>query len=416
MITEERRLLILDEDPDVIAFISHAAELFGFVTRATSLPKEMLDTLRDWKPTHLAIDLILPDMDGVEVLRELADKRCDAAIVITSAMGIKVLETARQSALKRGLNVVGILPKPFSVQALRRLLGTSVRKMEQVAPLHFNAKSWGIAIDDLRVAIDSKDIIMHYQPKVSLVDGRIVGFEALVRWNHPLHGIIYPDAFIRAAEDSGIVTLLTYHCFDIALKWLAHLSQASHLTISMNMSAAIFADRDLVDRLYWSCLKEKVDPRRIVLELTESSAIEGSSAILDAMSRLRIKGFALGIDDFGTGYSTMMRLMQLPFSEIKIDRAFIGSMHDNDVAMTIIHSTIELGQKLGLTTVAEGVETATQMQLLRNLRCDMAQGYHFSRPMSDLHVKRFLCTWSPKDFGSVSEADPDTRKLSSPIG
>lgn len=405
MIIEGKRLLILDDDPEVIAFISHAAELFGFATKAATLPKEMLHILKEWMPTHLAIDLILPDMDGVEVLRELADKQCNSAIIVTSGMGMKVLETARQSAIKRGLNIVGILPKPFSVRALRQLLETSNHKQEQVTPLHPSAYSWNLSIDDLRAAIDSNDIIMHYQPKVSLVDGRIVGFESLVRWNHPVHGIIFPDAFIQAAEDSGLMTTLTYHCFDIALRWLAHLSRGSHLTISMNMSAVVFTDLDLVDRLYWSCLRTQVDPRRIILELTETSAVESSTAVLDAMSRLRIKGFALGIDDFGTGYSTMMQLMRLPFSEIKIDRTFVGTMHENDVSMTIVHSTIELGQKLGLTTVAEGVETATQMQTLRRLHCDMAQGYHFSRPMSDLHVKRFLSEWSPGDIGPESRTE-----------
>lgn len=407
MILEKKRLLILDDDPDVIAFISHAAELFGFATRATTLPREMLHAMKEWMPTHLAIDLIMPDMDGVEVLRELADKQCNSAIIVTSGMGMKVLEAARRSAIKRGLNIVGVLPKPFSVHALRHLLETSDRKTEQVTPVHSNALSWHLSIDDLRAAIDSDDIIMHYQPKISLVDERVVGFEALVRWNHPVHGIVFPDAFIRAAEDSGLMTALTYRCFDIALRWIAHLEYGSHLTISMNMSAVTFADPDLVDRLYWSCLQAQVDPRRIILELTETSAVDTSAAVLDAMSRLRIKGFALGIDDFGTGYSTMMQLMRLPFSEIKIDRTFVGNMHDNDDSMTIVHSTIELGQRLGLTTVAEGVETAAQMQTLKTLHCDLAQGYHFSRPMSDLHVKRFLSERPPRDTGPLTGRQPE---------
>ncbi len=406
MTPKGKHLLILDDDSEVVRFISHVAEMFGFETRVATLPSEMFGILSEWKPTHLAIDLIMPDMDGIEVLRELADKNVKAAIIVTSGMGIKVLEAARQSGIKRGLNIVGVLPKPFSLQALRELLEISKKGPQEVAAVRPAAHILSCSKPDLLAAIESGQFVLYYQPKIDLALGNIVGFEALVRWNHPVHGLIFPDAFIRAVEECGVMTPLTYRCFDIGLQWLASLEHASPLTISMNISAVNLADLGLVDRLYWSCLQSKVDPSRITLELTETSAVDNSAAAFDVMSRLRIKGFTLGIDDFGTGYSTMMQLTRLPFSEIKIDRAFVGTMHENQESMMIVDSTIELGQRLGLTTVAEGVETAMQMRTLRKLRCDVAQGYYFARPMIEHQAKRFLAEWSPRQMGPMSWAEP----------
>ncbi len=395
------RLLILDDDAEVVKFISHVAETFGFETRAATLPSEMFSILAEWKPTHLAIDLIMPDMDGVEVLRELADKSVQAAIIVTSGMGIKVLEAARQSGIRRGLNIVGVLPKPFSVQALRELLDGGKKGTLQAPTIRPAAHIVSCSKPDFLEALEAGQFVLYYQPKIDLALGNIVGFEALVRWDHPVYGLIFPDTFIRAAEECGVMTPLTYRCFDIGLQWLASIEHGSPLTISMNISAVNFIDLDLVDRLHWSCLRSKIDPSRVTLELTETSAVDNTAAAFDVMSRLRIKGFTIGIDDFGTGYSTMMQLMRLPFSEIKIDRTFVGTMHENQESMTIVDSTIELGQRLGLTTVAEGVETAMQMRTLRKLRCDVAQGYYIARPMIEHQAKRFLAEWSPRQMGPM---------------
>ncbi|HVZ83128.1 MAG TPA: EAL domain-containing response regulator [Terracidiphilus sp.] len=397
--TRPRRLLILDDEVDVARTMAEMAELAGFDVKTTTLPEKMRELLREWKPSHLAIDLIMPGMDGVEVLRTLAADRCDAEIILTSGIGMKVLETARHSAIKRGLNVIGVLPKPFKREALHALLDHSAAAATSARGPRLAPGPQAIfTVNDLLEALHADQFVLHYQPKVRLADGEIVGVEALVRWQHPTEGLVYPDRFIQVAESSSVMFMLTYQIFDIGLKWLDSLGSGLPICMSMNISASSLTEQDLVDRLYWACLKYRIDPKRVTLELTESSAVNHSAVALDVLSRLRIKGFSLSIDDFGTGYSTMTQLSQLPFSELKVDRSFVASMHENMDSMTIVESTINLARSLGLTTVAEGVEDGKTMHALRQLGCELAQGFLFSRPMSSDDARAAIRAWDGSRF------------------
>ena len=390
---QPKRLLVLDDEIEVAQTVAWMAESAGFEARVSTTPAEMLRLIGEWAPSHLAIDLVMPGMDGIEVLRALADMNCSAAIIVMSGMGVKVLESAQRATGDRGLNIAGLLPKPFQARALRDLLNAPTT---QNVPLHnggSRSRESLLTREDLAAAMLADEFILHYQPKVRLADGRIIGFEALLRWLHPTRGMVFPDEFIPVAEQSGCIVPMTYRIFEIGLDWLTSVDTQYSLSLAINLSAINFTDLHLADRLQKACLKFRVDPRRINLELTETSAMNGSAIAFDILTRLRIKGFTLGIDDFGTGYSSMVQLAQMPFSELKIDRSFVLSMLRSQESRTIVESTISLGKRLGLATVAEGVEDAATMRTLRELGCDLGQGYFFARPMSGEDTRRCVSTW-----------------------
>lgn len=373
------RLLILDDDADVAQTIGSIAEDSGFDTQICSEPHIFFNWVEKHWPTHIALDLVMPAMDGVEVLRLLAYRRCPASIIVTSGMGTKVLASAQRLASERGLPIAGILPKPFQPEALRALLGGG-HKRPLTAPAS-SAHHPSISEADLDEGLQDDQFVVHYQPKITLSSGEAIGFEALVRWQHPQHGLVCPDAFIPLAESTGQIVPITYRIVDQALAWLNSIAGPTSLSMSLNLSLRNLTDLDLADQLQSRCDRLNIAAPRINLELTETSAMTDRAAAFDILTRLRIKGFKLSIDDFGSGYSSMQQLSHLPFSEIKVDRSFVASMIESTESRKIVESIVKLGQTLGLTTVAEGVETREALDLLRILGCEQAQGFYFAKPM-----------------------------------
>ena len=387
------RLLILDDDREVAETLAEMAAALGCEIAVTTSPKEMFVLMDEWRPSHIALDLVMPGMDGVEVLRDLARFKCKASIILTSGMGLKVLDTARNAGIRRGLTIGGILPKPFAFDSLRPLFSSSLADPAPRTSADRADDQIDYAVEDMIDAFHSNQFLLHYQPKIRLDDSSIVGFEALIRWEHPRHGMVYPARFIAQLEGSAMMYKVTCEMFDVGLRWLNLLGKEAGVSLSMNISAGIIEESDLVDRLYWSCLKHDISMQRVILEITESSAVQESAAALDALSRLRIKGFGLSIDDFGTGYSTMTQLSQLPFTELKIDRTFVATMQSSHESLSIVQSTIDLGHRLDMLTTAEGVEDESTMRALHELGCDLAQGYFFARPMPGPQALKHFRDW-----------------------
>src|SRR5690606_12065742 len=223
-------------------------------------------------------------------------------------------------------------------------------------------------LDEIREGLRRREFILHFQPKLDLIGGRVVGCEALMRWRHPQHGLILPEAFIPVLERAGCMAKLTRQVVEQSLEWLA--GESAALSISINLSGGELSDLALADWLGQSLEKAGIAPQRLVIELTETSAMQDPILALDVLTRLRIKGFRLSIDDFGTGYSSMAQLSRLPFSEMKIDKSFVLSMPHSQESRKIVASTISLGHSLGLATVAEGIEDLGTAELLRELGCD----------------------------------------------
>lgn len=239
-------------------------------------------------------------------------------------------------------------------------------------------------VQDLRLAIDRNELVLHYQPKFHAPNGPILGVEALVRWQHPVRGLVSADEFIPLAEKTGLIVPLGAWVLNEACRQMAQWHSEGHTTwsVAVNLSALQFAHAALIDTVRDALARHTLDPHCLMLEITESTAMRDADASLHILQQLDAMGVRISIDDFGTGYSSLLYLKRLPASELKIDRGFVRDLaHDTEDA-AIVSAIVALGQTLNLRIVAEGVETAEQQAFLTRLGCDSLQGYLLGRPMT----------------------------------
>ncbi|KMW46486.1 EAL domain-containing protein [Ralstonia insidiosa] len=239
-------------------------------------------------------------------------------------------------------------------------------------------------VQDLRLAIERNELVLHYQPKFHAPNGPILGVEALVRWQHPVRGLVSADEFIPLAEKTGLIVPLGAWVLNEACRQMAQWHSEGHTTwsVAVNLSALQFAHAALIDTVRDVLARHALDPHCLMLEITESTAMRDADASLQILQQLDAMGVRISIDDFGTGYSSLLYLKRLPASELKIDRGFVRDLaHDTEDA-AIVSAIVALGQTLNLRIVAEGVETAEQQAFLTRLGCDSLQGYLLGRPMA----------------------------------
>lgn len=336
-------------------------------------------------------DLMMPDLDGVEVVRHVATLEDKPAFVFISGANAALLSTAADMARARGLMVLGAIEKPISSDAVRAMLA----KVESGSPARVAPRSLSLTAQDLQGGLDENQIVLHYQPKISLSTRAIEGFECLARWQHPDHGLVPPGQFVALSEESGQIKPLTDRVLSLALKQCAAWNKAGFTTkLSINISAHLLVDLAMPDRIAAEAASHGLDPQQIVLEITETGVFRDAADTLDILARLHMKGFALSIDDFGTGYSSMEQLRRVPFAELKIDRAFVNGADQNQKAKAILQSSAALGRNLGLSVVAEGAETREDWDLLASLGVDVVQGYFVARPMPVEAVLGWCRTWA----------------------
>jgi EAL domain-containing protein (putative c-di-GMP-specific phosphodiesterase class I) len=242
----------------------------------------------------------------------------------------------------------------------------------------------------LQRALDDQQLRMVYQPKISLRDGKLAQVEALVRWSDPELGPVNPSHFVPLAEEHGLIHELTqWGLRTILRQWIDWREEGVDTCIAFNISALSLQHLDFPDLVERMCRALAVPTDRLVLELTES-ATQPLVKLMDALTRFRIKGIGLAIDDFGTGYSSLMQLRQLPFTEVKIDQAFVADVARSRDSRLIIHAVTDLAHGLGLGATAEGVETIEQLRAVRELGCDFVQGYLVSAPLEPKALKGWL--------------------------
>ncbi|MCH9782515.1 MAG: EAL domain-containing response regulator [Gammaproteobacteria bacterium] len=388
------RLLVLDDDPDIGQTVRNMAENLGYQCRVTTRPDDFFEALDGWRPSHILLDLVMPEMDGMEVIRHLADRRCDATLIISSGLGNRVIDAASRAASQHQLNMAGVLAKPFSIRDLRALLGRQPPASPVPRPVAGAMPEITPAM--LADAIQTNQIGLVYQPKVRCAEDTVtVGFEALARWTHPQWGPIPPDRFILLAEREGLIEPLTRKVLVQACATMAAIRRtrgraADDWSMAVNLSARCLTHFDMADKLVTLCQLHGLEPRHLTLELTETAAMEDGVLALDLLTRLRMKGFQLAIDDFGVGYSSMVQLARLPFSELKLDKAFVIAADHSREARTIIKSAVDLGHQLDLKVIAEGVETDAALAFLRETGCDFMQGYYIARPMEGEDIGGWL--------------------------
>ncbi|MFN6569766.1 EAL domain-containing protein [Dendronalium sp. ChiSLP03b] len=239
--------------------------------------------------------------------------------------------------------------------------------------------------NDLRRAVDRQEFLVYYQPIISLATGRISGFEALVRWQHPIRGLISPIEFIPVAEETGLINpinmwVLQSACHQLHI-WQNHPATPENLTISVNLSARLFSQANLTTQIDQIIDETQVNPACLELEITESVIMENTHAVKTILQKLKARKIKLVMDDFGTGYSSLSYLHSFPLNALKIDKSFVKRMQHNQEDMGLVPAMIGIAESMGMAVIAEGVETKEQLKQLRSLKCDFAQGYLFSKPL-----------------------------------
>lgn len=375
------QLLVLDDDYSIGKLVATIADASGFESRAFQ-QAELFNKAYSNEIDVIVLDLLMPDIDGIEVIRYLSKHQCKAALILISGFDVSVLHSAQELALEKKLNLAGCLNKPFRTAALQQLLAPLAEKkikhknIQPVIKKHFTKA-------EIRHALDDEQFTAYYQPQFSLHDQELAGAEILCRWAHPEYGLISPSNFIRAAEEFQLIGELTWVMLKQAMlenkRWQ---KSGINMQLSINMSANMFSALDLPEKMHALVSTYDFPPHNLVLEVTESILMDQQINSLDSLTRLRLKGFKISIDDFGTGYSSMLQLHRIPFSEIKVDQSFIIKMLRDKEAHTIAETIIMLGHKLGLTVVAEGIENKETFTQLKSLNCEVGQGFHFAKPLS----------------------------------
>jgi EAL domain-containing protein (putative c-di-GMP-specific phosphodiesterase class I) len=390
--TAYQRILVIDDEADVGEFVCTAAQEMGFECTATTDAAAFQEMLSP-DVTLILLDLVMPNMDGVELLRQLGEQKCKAGIILMSGSGKRILESAEQLARALGLPLVGHLQKPFRLVELEKILAAHAES-ETPSPARQDLRIV-IPKDELRRAIAREEIVLHYQPQIDIATGRVIGVEALARWQHPERGLLFPDSFIGRMEKLGLIDELGWIVMNLGMSEVGQFADddGKPLMLSINESVYSLHDLKFPDNLETLANKHGISPTNITIEITESGLIKELSNTLDILTRLRMKKVKLSIDDFGTGYAMMQQLKVIPATELKIDRSFILDMHLNERDRIIVQKTIEMGHELGMHVIAEGVETLDQLNFLRLHGCDSAQGYFFSRPLPPGEFVTWLDTY-----------------------
>lgn len=371
------RLLVLDDEQDVANTICLMAKSSAYGTDFTDDSDVFMEKVLTWSPTHVAVDLQLADRDGIEVIHELAEIGCQAAVIVMSGLGGRILDSSARAVSENGLRLLGTLSKPFTRAELLTLLASDT---QEVAPPR-KPSMRPVTVDQLRNALNANAFVAHFQPKICCFTGKLVGFECLARWPREEGDMVPPDQFIGLAEQSGLINELTRQIYRFALANMPLQSQAQDLKFALNLSPINLADETFPRWLLTECQNNGISPSRIILEVTETASMDNPLALLESLTQFRIHGFQLSIDDFGVGYSSLVQLARLPFSELKIDQMFVKTLSSSEESRKIVVSVIGLGKSLGLNVVAEGVEDESALNYLRDLGCDEAQGYFIARPM-----------------------------------
>lgn len=373
-------LLIVDDETEMGKYISLVAEENGFSATA-------IDDTNDFESVYnrdisvIIVDMFMPGRDGVEILRFLAEDRFPGYIIVISGFDSSVLHSAMELAAAHGLKILGALSKPILYNDIQGLLvkatsGFSVDDPTLAGEVILPTR------EDFIMGLERREFEPYVQPQIEIKTGRLLGVETLVRWVHPTLGIQTPDITIPMAESQGLMDELTYQLLEKTVNWLKIWKTAGlSLRASVNISASTIIDLSLPELVDSYLRAKNLPPGHLALEVTEQTLMGHLSTSLDILTRLRLKNIELSIDDFGTGHSSLIQLYRAPFSEIKMDRSFVSKATEQKEARAIVEMTIALAHKLNMTTVAEGVEDSITMDLLKELGCDVAQGFFIARPM-----------------------------------
>jgi EAL domain-containing protein (putative c-di-GMP-specific phosphodiesterase class I)/ActR/RegA family two-component response regulator len=389
-------ILALDDDPFMLELQSRMLRSMGYdrVRTASSAKVALLMLQADPESANVIVcDLNMPGMDGIEFLQKVNAGPFRGNVILLSGEGARIMHTVQRLLGGGRLVILGALEKPASRQALRALLDCW-KPISTATPVEADLTFSCAEVDE---AQRRQQWVLHYQPKVDLRTGALAGVEALVRWDHPQRGIIYPDRFISIAEECDAIDALTDWVLQEAVKALRTFhDQGLRTGMAVNVSMENLRAPDFAHRVSALVRRAGLSSTDLTLEITESRLMSPSPAPLESLVRLRLQRFGLAIDDFGTGHSSLAQLRDVPFTELKIDRGFVRGARANQIIRPMLDGSVGIAKKLGMRSVAEGVETEDDWHLLREIDCDFAQGYFIGRPMPGNELPGWLGSWQAR--------------------
>lgn len=389
------RILLIDDDPFALKLLGRQLLNFGHEVVAHEQAGAALPLLEGGEAPFDAVmcDLQMPEMDGVEFVRHLARIGYGGGLVLVSGEDARILHTSGRLAREHGLDVLGALRKPVTPEMLAHVLNNR-------RPLPTEARTGALTpvpAAELERAIAENRLVCHYQPKVSLASGAVIGVEALARLRAEDGTLIYPDRFIATAEAHGLIKLLTRAVLSTTLEQARIWRDAGlDLHVAVNVSMDDLDDLAFPDYVAREVERAGVSLTSLVLEVTETRLTKNPLLPLDILSRLRLKHVGLSIDDFGTGYSTLTQLRDLPFNELKVDRGFVHCACCDEALCAIFEASLNMARQLGMRAVSEGVEDEADWLFLRASGCDLAQGYYIAKPMPAEAVAHWVETWTAR--------------------
>ena len=333
-------------------------------------------------PDLMIVDLEMPVMDGIELITAMHERQLLIPLIVASSRELVLIEAVETMARNLGMPMLAGLRKPLRTDTLGAALAewtVAQRGLPRVSRAGLQA---AFETAELAHAIASDRIEVHFQPKVDMLTGIVRGVEALARWRHPDLGFVPPDVFIGVAEREGLIQGLTTsvmsRAFGQAARWNSH---GLRLSMAVNLSPRLLESSALVQQIVDLVSRHGLLPDQVMLELTESSVVDCMGVALGVLARLRLKGLGLSIDDYGTGFSSMQQLARIPFNELKIDRSFVHDACRRPNLRVILQSALDMARQLGLSSVAEGIETMEDWKLLQSCGCNVGQGFLIARPM-----------------------------------
>ena len=393
---EADRLLILDDTVELAEMICAIAESAGFETTSTSDIDSFNLALEKDPPGTIILDLQMPEVDGVEVLKQLAADRSNAGILLISGMDKRTIDSAESFGRTAGLNMLGNLQKPFVPEVLFAKLSKIRSATRQLTDA------------DLAAAIDNSTLVLHFQPVIRRIKTGVwhaESVEALLRWDHPALGLLTPGQFLPlvGSDRSILMRRLTDFVFQRGIEYLqTWQSQGLHLGLRINIAAGFITDTDFPDRLDDFLAQNQADPTLLTLEIGDSAAVSQSADCSEILTRLRLKGISLSLDDFGAPGQPLESLFRLPINEMKIDRSITAGLTNERGSSVVLRGLVSMASQLGISSCVEGVETAEQFKLVDDIGCDLAQGFHVGRPVVSREISGVLAAWDAASDSKLS--------------
>jgi EAL domain-containing protein (putative c-di-GMP-specific phosphodiesterase class I)/AmiR/NasT family two-component response regulator len=381
------RVLIVNAEAVERTILARCVEMLGWTADTAGNPDEAAAEFSRRRHNVVVADLRFGEQDGTRLLRQLRRDRADPAVIFVSSLRDPAQPAALRVAHDLGLRVSGTLARPVDPYRLHALLLSNPvrkrgdRRLSESSP---NAK-------DLDQALTDGEIHTEYQPKTDLITGEIVGVEALARWRSPILGLIPPDQFVPVAEQSDLINRLTYRVLEDAVVACRQWREVRPgCSVAVNISPYVLANPGLLKMVDAILDKHGMPPDALIAEVTESTLLSNLPVAVEVLTRLSIKGVRVSMDGFGTGCSSVLSLLRMPFTELKIDRSFVGICRTDPEAWRMVRTTVSLARELGMHVVAEGIETEDVSDRLRDVGCDTGQGWYFGRPMQDDAMLRWL--------------------------